>query len=85
MKKTSLELKEHDFGKYTQRNPNESPKTLLETTKVKKPEKKNTIKTYNEFVRMVMNEENKERISDHSNNFGLNITPIKEKTSDKEK
>ena len=85
MKKTSLELKEHDFGKYTQRNPNESPKTLLESTNVKKPEKKNTIKTYNEFVRMVINEENKDRNGDHSSNFGLNITPIKEKTGDREK
>lgn len=85
MKKSILEFKDHDFEKYTQKNSHESPKTFLESNNQKKPEKKNTIRNYNEFVRMVINEENKEKYSEPTNNFGLNITPIKEKPSEKEK
>ena len=74
MKKTVLEIKEQDLTKLAHKPLQESPKMLPPANNFRRVEKKNNIKTYNDFVRMVINEEKKDLEEPHHN-----ITPIKEK------
>lgn len=76
MKKNVFELKEEDMRKVSLKKIQESPKIANDPASKKKNEKKNTIKNYNEFVRMIIKEESKEKPSLNQDN---NITPMKEK------
>lgn len=82
MKKTVQEIKNHEVVKYHQKPSSDNE--IIGSSNLIRMEKKNTFKTYNEFVRMVINEENKEKMLEEPNNLVLSIAQ-KEKLDQKEK
>lgn len=81
MKKNVVDLKDFELRRPSEKRPQESPKNAFESNNVKKFEKKGTIKNYNEFVKMIIKEETKEKIYDPITNHEDQITPIKEKNT----